>query len=311
MCVLRVIEKQRSALTNSEVRLEVDLGEYSLLLLQEQQGLGLSTYPCHLCDASRDDMRNIQLIKQGFPINRTQEKMMIAGETARINPGRLTKSQLAPILKGSKATPLSSSLKSVAENSFEPLHFKLSLARWLRGIMIRVNAGLFTWNIDQTLKPIFKMQEYELDKGLQRVLGIQTRMQIQGNEASKILSSHSIEELLMLITDKDQQSKMKILLTEMSYLNTVIQSMQPKENHSLAEFQQRAIQVQEFLVTEMEWVHFPDYLHIGLCHTVEILEQKDSIGKFSAQSKEGKNKLVRRDAKSVKISSIAIFSPKK
>lgn len=305
MQLLRIVEKQRSALTDDTVRLEVVLDDYCLLLaiqihstmqdlklVQESQGLGLSTYPCHLCDASREDIRNILKIKEGFPINRTQEKLQMAADIARINPQKLSKEQLGPILKGSKAPPLSSSSKSVLENSFEPLHFKLSIARWVRNIMIRINAGLFVWNIEANLKQLFTAHEYELDKGLRRLLGIQTRLQIQGNEASKMLSSNNIEEMMMLVTNKEQQSNMRILLGEISFLNSVVQSMNPKETYSLAEFHQRAVGLQEFLLTRMVWVNFPDYVHIALCHTVEILGQKDSIGKYGAQAKEGKNKLV-------------------
>ena len=104
--------------------------------------------------------------------------------------------------------------------------------------MIRINAGLFVWNIEANLKQLFTAHEYELDKGLRRLLGIQTRLQIQGNEASKMLSRNNIEEMMMLVTNKEQQTNMRILLVEISFLNSVVQSMNPKETYSLAEFHQ-------------------------------------------------------------------------
>ena len=81
MQVLRIIELQRSALSSKDVRLEVKLSEdYSLLvqftiretmrdmkLQQEEEGLGLSTYPCTLCDADKEAIKDPEHIQRGFP----------------------------------------------------------------------------------------------------------------------------------------------------------------------------------------------------------------------------------------------------
>ena len=98
---------------------------------------------------------------------------------------------------------------------------------------------------------------------------------------------------MRLVSNTDQEANMRKLLTEISYLNSVIQSSNPKEDHNMAEFHQRGINFQLFLQEEMPWLSWPTYLHIGICHTGEILQSKESIAKFSAQAKEGKNKLVK------------------
>ena len=79
---------------------------------------------------------------------------------------------------------------------------------------------------------------------------------------------------------------MNFFLSEIAFLNQVIQSLKPKEHFSIAEFDERAKKFQLFLLEKFPWVVFPDYLHIGLLHTKEILETSDSIALYSAQSKE-------------------------
>ena len=79
---------------------------------------------------------------------------------------------------------------------------------------------------------------------------------------------------------------MNFFLSEIAFLNQVIQSLKPKEHFSIAEFDERAKKFQLFLLEKFPWVVFPDYLHIGLSHTKEILETSDSIALYSAQSKE-------------------------
>ena len=76
--------------------------------------------------------------------------------------------------------------------------------------------------------------------------------------------------MLSLVTNLAEQENMKIFITDLTYLNLVIETMNPKVDHSKAEFKTRAIQLQIFLLEKMNWVAWPDYLHIGLAHTAEI-----------------------------------------
>ena len=167
------------------------------------------------------------------------------------------------------------------------------MARWIKNIFARVNAGLNVWPIDQKLKPAFQPHEDHLLNQMTRVLGIQRRLQIQGNESNKILDPRNTEDVLSLITNTDHLTNMKFLLTEVSYFNRVIQSLDPKKDHSMAEFSQRAKAFQIFLLEKYNWIIWPTYLHVALAHTVEILKTSDSIAKYSAQSKERKNHIVR------------------
>ena len=199
MQVLRIIELQRSALSSKDVRLEVKLSEdYSLLvqftiretmrdmkLQQEEEGLGLSTYPCTLCDADKEAIKDPEHIQRGFPINRSIDILHRAGHMARINPTNLNRDQLGARLKGSKAVPLTEEDQGTANKSFETLHFKLSMGRFFKNILVRVNAGIFVWQIDQTLRPSFQPHEDRLERQLCRVLGIQQRLSMQGNEVYK------------------------------------------------------------------------------------------------------------------------------
>ena len=96
-----------------------------LKLLIEDSGLGLSNFPCSLCQAHRNEIRNPANIRQGFPINRSYDSLNQAGHLARLNPNKLNRAQLGAKLKGSKAIPLTLGNESMVNNAFESLHFKL------------------------------------------------------------------------------------------------------------------------------------------------------------------------------------------
>ena len=300
MQILRCLELQRSAIASSDIRLEVQLSEACSLLVEidirstmrdlklaiEEQGLGLNTFPCTLCDAGRDDMRDPEKIKLGFPINRSNELMHSAGHMARVNPLNLNKEELGARLKGSKGVPLTLGDKPIVRNSFESLHFKLSLGRWVKKILAHLNAGIYVWSIDKNLKASFQPHEQQLNSDLCKVLGIQKRLNLQGNEADKILNPRNIPDVLSLLTKSDHLADLTFLMTEVSFLNMVIQSLKPKECYSIVEFDQRAKRLQLFLLERLPWVAWPTYLHVGLAHTREILTASDSIALYSAQSKE-------------------------
>ena len=242
MQVLRAVEIERSALNSTDIRMEVELSEdFSLLaefeirqtmrdmkMQQEEDGLGLTSFPCTLCDASKNEIRNPEKIRSGFPMNRTTEDLQRAGHLARLNPGNLNRDQLGALLKGSKAVPFSISNEQTSRYCFESLHFKLSMARWIKNIFARVNAGLSVWPIDQDLKKTYKPHEDQLIIQMCKILGIQRRLQIQGNESDKILDPRNIEDVLSLVTSTNHLTNLRFLLTEVSYFNVVIQSLKPK-----------------------------------------------------------------------------------
>ena len=146
------------------------------------------------------------------------------------------------------------------------------MARWIKNIFARVNAELSVWPIDQDLKKTYKPHEDQLIIQMCKILGIQRRLQIQGNESDKILDPRNIEDVLSLVTSTNHLTNMRFLLTEVSYFNVVIQSLMPKEHHSIAEFDQRAKAFQLFLLDKYPWISWPEYLHVALAHTAEILE---------------------------------------
>ena len=234
---------------------------------QEEDGLGLSSFPCSLCDSGKTDIRDPDKIKEGFKINRSSEALHSAGHMARINPNQLNREQLAMQLKGSKAIPLSlGGNQAPARKCYESLHFKLSMARFVKNILARLNAGIYVWQIDQKLRPLLQPHEDQLAKQLCKVLGIQQRLSIQGNEADKILRPENVDDVLSLLvnTDGDMYTHMKFFLTELSFLNKVIQTLKPKEHFSLIEFKERARGFQLFLLDKFGWASWPDYLHAEL-----------------------------------------------
>ena len=193
MQILRCLELQRNGITSSDIRLEVQLNaECSLLveveirstmrdlkLANEEQGLGLTSFPCPLCVAGKKDIADPEKIKSGFPINRSNEEMHNAGHMARTNPFQLNREELGARLKGSKAVPLTMGDQPIVKNAFESLHFKLSLGRWIKKIIVHLNAGIYVWSIDKQLREAFHPHEQQLNNDMCKILGIQKRMNLQ------------------------------------------------------------------------------------------------------------------------------------
>ena len=113
--------------------------------------------------------------------------MRKAGHLARVNPDNLSRAELCNRLQGSKATHMTQSGNAI-DNSFEPLHFKLSIARWLKNVIARINSGLSVWSIDAEIKSTYQPHADQLENYLLRVLGLQRRLSLQGNEADLLLS---------------------------------------------------------------------------------------------------------------------------
>ena len=62
-----------------------------------------------------------------------------AGHLALVNPDNLNRVQVDAVLKGSKSVmPLIEGSQETARISFESLHFKLSVARWINSINVQV-----------------------------------------------------------------------------------------------------------------------------------------------------------------------------
>ena len=96
-----------------------------------------------------------------------------------------------------------------------------------------------------------------------------------------------------MVTNEERKRDMHFLITELAYMNSVIQSLRPKQDHSITEFDARARNLQLFLLDKYPWIGWPDYLHLAAAHTKEIFQTQDSIARYSAQGKEQKNKFVR------------------
>ena len=56
----------------------------------EQRGLGESYFPCTMCTASKEEIRDVKYINAGFPIDRTCSKGVEIAEKRRINLDKVT-----------------------------------------------------------------------------------------------------------------------------------------------------------------------------------------------------------------------------
>lgn len=96
--------------------------------------------------------------------------------------------------------------------------------------------------------------------------------------------------LCLTTQDAQKQSALCHILNELSYIYSFISCLHPKEEFSIQEFEHRSTEFQVYFSENWSWINLGHYFHIVLAHTVEILKHSDSVGLYSCQGKEAKNK---------------------
>ena len=173
------IEKARKLLCQSSIEIklseEISLKTQSIEIItskvdkkysDEQGGLGETNFPCHICTASKEQIRNLQHVEAGFPIDRTYAKGVEKAEHRRINVDKVTQDALKKRSQGWKDVPMLSS--EYVRRGFDDLHDCTSWGRWAIKLMVRLRAGLFGEKIDASVQPLFDTAKKVLRDELMR-----------------------------------------------------------------------------------------------------------------------------------------------
>ena len=191
-------------------------------------------FPCPLCKADTDQFKDKKHIEQGFLCNRTLQEIIEISETKRVNEGGINDKDLHEMACGVKMTP--QTMEEVIPTVFDALHTLLAIARFVIGLLRRMNLGIDSWSITADLKERSDLVDKKLKSDIQMKFGsFMGGLQLEGNGARSLLGFNNREKLLSLLTrqDDDVKSGFRYITDELRFLCAVVSSKKPKEEFDL------------------------------------------------------------------------------
>ena len=255
----------------------------------EQGGLGESNFPCSMCTASKEEIRDMKFINAGFPIDRTCSQGAEIAEKRRINPDKATQDTLKKQSKGWKSVPILS--VEYIRRGFDDLHSFTSWGRWVIKIIVRLRAGLFSEKIEAAIKTLYDTALKMLRDELMRLIGIDIHLDLKGREAQALFALKNHEKVMSLIPEQHTDD-FSHFLTEARFALAIVCHPDPAAEFDLPSAEPRLKRFQLWLVNT--WPNFrqPEYVHPTLMHTVQLLTRPgalSSISLYGTQNKEAKN----------------------
>ena len=169
----------------------------------KQGGTGEGNFPCNLCTASKEEIRSIESIKQGFKLNRTYAKGVEVAEHRRINVDKVTQDTLKSKSKGWKAVPMLTS--EYVRRGMDNLHDCTNWGRYCIRILVRLRAGIWSEKVQGELKPLYETAKKVLRDEILRTLGIDIHMDLKGREAQALFALKNHEKVLILVPQEFQE----------------------------------------------------------------------------------------------------------
>ena len=119
-------------------------------------------------------------------------------------------------------------------------------------------------------------------------------MQLPGNYARELLNPRNNYLLPGFFSDQEEQKKVLVSEIQQKYiiLREAYRATKPLPQQ-IASYKTKAVALGRFLLTEIPWAHWPNYLHRTIEHVQEIMMKKGSIGALSAEGSEANNKQTR------------------
>ena len=255
----------------------------------EQGGLGETNFPCHMCTASKEEIRDIAVIQKGFPIDRTVAKGAEIVENRRVNVDGLSQDVLKQRSKGWKSAPILTS--EYIRRGFDDLHDCTSWGRWAIRIMVRLRAGIFSEIIDESLKPLFDTAKKVLRDEILRTLGIDIHLDLKGREAQQLFALRNHEKVLSFVPDEHAEDWLHFL-EEARFALAIVCHPDPASQLDLKNAEPRLKRFQIWLVETWNTFKQPEYVHPTLMHLIQLLTRPGalrSISQYGTQNKEAKN----------------------
>ena len=255
----------------------------------EQGGLGEGNYPCNLCTASKEEIRSIKHIKEGFRLDRTYAQGVQAAEKRRINVDKESLESLKGKSKGWKNIPILTS--EYVRRGMDDLHDCTSWGRFLIKILVRLRAEIWSEKITEELKPTFDTTKKVLRDEILSSIGIDIHMDLKGREAQALFSLKHADKVLSLVPHKHQEN-LGHFLSEARFALSIVCHPDPSYDFDLPSAEPRLKRFQIWLIVTWPTFIQPDYVHPTLMHLIQLLTRPGalkSISQYGTQNKEAKN----------------------
>ena len=256
------------------------------------QGSG-SSFICTLCHATRDSART----NLGeFKIDRTYQGTYEMAEYIQKNPDKLSKNEMDAIAKGVKSTPIL--FMDAIKKGVDATHADINIGRFFKNLLCREIAQVTSWTLTADIKDLVIHAEKAFDRHLKRTVGLNAELMMPGNYARVIFDSKNFDVVVHLVPNARRKADVKSLLEMFSELRQVYRANRPLiECPDLVQtYKATAISLGKALLTEFDYVQWPNYLHKIIEHVQELIQRPDgpgTVGGMSGEGNEAGNKVFR------------------
>ena len=263
---------------------------------------GLGGADCIICESRKADWKDVNKVKEGFPITRTAgssidlyQQLMEEG-----NGGEIRKKQGDyTSRKGLTQKPITSS----DQHSICILHSYLNVLGWFLKLLYRCNQSYECWMERKTIigehirigkANVQTILREERGLYLDQVSGANDKggTSNDGNQARRFFHVDSADAVVSCVHPKYKEN-IKKLHQNLSVLLRVISSTSEVDCEELSKL---TMETSLFIPTEFKWAEINFTLHGLLHHSVELIVSNSgwSIGTLSEEALESNNKFVRR-----------------
>lgn len=252
------------------------------------QGAG-SSYMCTLCYATN------KTAKEGlgtFKVERTLDDTSQLAEYIRINPDKLSETQMQKIAKGVKASPL---IKIEPRfRMIDATHADINLASFFKKLIVRSIAGVHQWDATKDVKKQLDNCEVKFDTHIKKTIGLNPQLMMPGNYARTLFDPKNRDTVTQIIPEP-ARGHMKIVLDNFSKMRQVYRATEP-EASAVSSYKESAVSFGKMIMQYFPYANWPNYLHKIIEHVQELIEDKNgpgSIGAVSGEGNEAGNKIFR------------------
>jgi hypothetical protein len=237
---------------------------------------GVRAFICTLCETTQEEAMNEAQISQGFPIERTLEKIRILSETRRINPKLKTESKLIAECKGCIRPPIL--VCEPKDVGIDPLHNKLAFGRTLIKIIVYLKAGHLQWVESKEVK--VKVKHYKSLTYFQLKKSLNLKINLTGITGNKVnvLFDPNNEEKVLDIVPPHHRNNVKGLLGYQRRINeelskSAISQSEDPTSLIVNNIELLGKQFNLFMRENFAWVSFTQYQHFFPSHTAALLRK--------------------------------------
>ena len=281
----------------TETNVKVNIISHMMDMKAAHLYLGLGGAFCDLCDFSKEQCHNVDVIANGFKINRTVQDLHNIFEDIQ-QDGEVVKASGDYNIRGGLTTkPIpTSEVKSV-----QVLHGLLRSFDHFMKVCVHLLAHVYDWSESphSTTKAFLTQAKKEIQVKIHKDIGEQWDIPDQtgkggtttnGNTARKLLHVHR-DIIVNMLPEKDRAA-----MTEYGQkLSVILRLMSSSSVIDVESYMNLCTDAQICLLTSYPWVKITPSLHKVFAHSWELIELNDDRGlkNLDESGLEGNNKILR------------------